>query len=168
MYVTCYVGDSEDEFSTKEFTRIARAFDHDNNIHTLSITNAIGLCKNNCNKKFTARMNRDTLGKLNLTKLEIEDVLITSDLFGYGAFDGSRGSIEEILVRFKKSKENMFIRLPYQILEPACPTLKTVELFGVSYLPSTTFQGCTNLETLYLYNSNLHTLSSDVFSYILS
>ena len=77
-------------------------------------------------------MNKETTGRSNITSLIVEDNWIMSDLFGYGAFDGSRGAIKEISISFKNPEESLFVRLPNQIFDPVCPTLKTVELFVVS------------------------------------
>ena len=158
LILTCDV--DYNDFTEENFDKVTQAFDYQNEIYSFAI-------ESGCCGDFHPQLNSGNLGKLNITHFSLKKMRLANNLFGEGAFEGSAGSIQSILVQDLYTSymiDGAGIDLGSHVLHPACSTLLSLKLQQVSQLSSTSFIYSPNLEEVSFKDSKFPTIPSSLFS----
>ena len=157
MVLTCKFNT---DFTEESFQKITDAFDCNREIYAFEID-----LDSFYDHSFYPQLNKENLGKLNITNFSLKNAVLKQQLFGEGAFEGSVGSISNITVEGMKSANvNTSIDLGTHVLHSACPTLQSLKLESVSQLSSTTLTWSPRLVEVSLKQATFPILPSSMFS----
>merc|ERR1712013_127448 len=149
MILTCHF---RGHFMQESFQNITGAFDYNNNIFSFDI---------NLNyNAFYPQLDKTNLGKLNITHFSLRDFYLDKNLFGEGAFSGSAGSITNITILSSGAQ----IDLTNNVLHPACPTLKYLNIEHAYGLSSTVLTLSPKLEEISFTQGPFQGLPPSLFS----